>query len=70
MISERRLHDWPTVAAAAELAALLRAARAYLQSFHPRVCPACAHVFSADRRLDMRCPDCAHREEHPDAGRS
>lgn len=47
------------IAHAAQLAPLLRSARTYLSSFHPRVCMSCHCVFSPDTRLDMRCPTCA-----------
>jgi transposase len=44
--------------AARELGQLLKIARANLPPA-AHVCPTCHHVFSADRRLDMRCPTCA-----------
>jgi hypothetical protein len=44
--------------AARELGQLLRLPRASLPPA-ARVCPTCQHVFSMDRRIDMRCPDCA-----------
>lgn len=58
MISERRLRNTDLLRAARDLAQLLKVARRQLPA-HARVCPGCQHVFSLDRRLDMRCPDCA-----------
>jgi predicted Zn-ribbon and HTH transcriptional regulator len=58
MISNRRLRDKAIMDAAADLAQLLRLARAQLPAA-ARICPACRHVFSLNSRLDMRCPDCA-----------
>ena len=58
--------ETPDIATAAQIAPLLRSARAYLATFRPRVCPVCAHVFSPAGRSDPRCLDCA---PHPQLAR-
>lgn len=53
--------ETPDVAAAVHLAPLLRAARAHLATFRPRVCSSCSHVFSPCGRVDGRCLECTPR---------
>lgn len=59
---QQRRRETPDVAAAVQLAPLLRQARSYLATFRPRVCSSCGHVFSPSGRVDGRCLDCAPRQ--------
>jgi rubrerythrin len=59
--------DGAILRAARDLAQLLAFARQHLTAQRARICPSCHHIFSPDRRLDMRCPACARDSEAHDA---